>query len=67
MAAGFGRKVHGMQKCSLTWTMAFLIAVAPRILGQNVKLAKIALGMSEAEVKTALVADAPYYVNQRSD
>jgi len=36
------------------------------LLAQNVKLAKIALGMNDAEVKAALSSDAPFYVDQPS-
>ncbi len=56
-----------MKTCRWPFILALLIAVAPLALAQNVKLAKIALGMSEAEVKTALNADAPFYFNQASD
>ena len=47
--------------------IASLIVFAQPVLGQNVKLANIALGMSETEVKTALASNAPFYVNQASD
>jgi hypothetical protein len=47
--------------------IAGLIVLAQPALSQNVKLAKIALGMSEIEVKTALSSNAPFYINQPSD
>ena len=47
--------------------IAGLIIFAAPVLAQNVKLANIALGMSEEEVKTALDSSAPFYVNQASD
>ena len=42
--------------------------VAQRVSGlaQNVKLANIALGMNETEVKSALASNAPFYANQAS-
>jgi hypothetical protein len=45
---------------------AGLAVLTQPLLAQNVKLAKIALGMSEADVKTALASDAPFYVDQPS-
>ena len=56
-----------MKKCQLQLLIAGLIVFAQPVLGQNVKLAKIALGMSETEVKTALTSNTPFYVNQTSD
>src|SRR5271157_4565145 len=56
-----------MKKNQLLTLAAGLILLAQSVLSQNVKLAKIALGMSEAEVKTALVSSAPFYINQPSD
>jgi hypothetical protein len=56
-----------MKNCGLNLIIAALIAFCPIVLAQNVKLAKIALGMSEAEVKTALNADGPFYFNQASN
>jgi hypothetical protein len=47
--------------------IAGLIVFAQPVLAQNVKLANIALGMSETEVKTALTSNAPVYFNQASD
>jgi hypothetical protein len=44
-----------------------LILLAQSALSQNVKLAKIALGMTETEVKTALSSAVPFYANQASD
>lgn len=45
---------------------AALLLLAPVIFAQNVKLAHVSLGMSEAEVKTALVSSAPSYHPQAS-
>lgn len=56
-----------MKNCWVKLIIAALIAFCSIVEAQNVKLAKIALGMSEAEVKTALDADAPFYFNQASD
>jgi len=56
-----------MKKCPLQLLIAGLIIFAQPVLAQNVKLANIALGMSEEEVKTALDSSAPFYVNQASD
>src|SRR5271165_3687068 len=56
-----------MKKNQLLTLAACLILLAQSVLSQNVKLAKIALGMSEAEVKTALVSSAPFNINQPSD
>jgi hypothetical protein len=56
-----------MKKCQLQLLIASLIVFAQPVLGQNVKLANIALGMSETEVKTALASSAPFYINQASD
>jgi hypothetical protein len=47
--------------------IAGLFFLAQPLLTQNVKLANIALGMSETEVKTALTSNTPFYVNQASD
>src|ERR1035441_1197260 len=46
---------------------AGLIFFAQAALSQNVKLAKIAIGMNETEVKAALASSAPFYLNQPSD
>src|SRR5271168_4650565 len=56
-----------MKKCQLQLLIAGLIVFAEPVLAQNVKLANIALGMSETEVKTALTSTAPFYVDQASD
>ncbi|MGA3345170.1 MAG: hypothetical protein ABSC76_09915 [Terracidiphilus sp.] len=56
-----------MKKCKLQLVIASLIVFAQSSLGQNVKLANIALGMNETEVKTALVSNAPVYAGQASD
>jgi hypothetical protein len=56
-----------MKKCPLQLLIASLIVFAQPVLGQNLKLANIALGMSEAEVKAALRSTAPFYTNQASD
>jgi len=56
-----------MKKNQLPPLTAGLILLAQSVLSQNVKLAKIALGMNEAEVETALVSSAPFYINQPSD
>lgn len=53
-----------MRKCQLI--AAGLVILTQPLLAQSVKLAKIALGMSEAEVKTALASDTPFYVDQPS-
>ena len=45
---------------------AGLCLLVQPLLAQNVRLAKIALGMSEAEVKTALASDTPFYADQPS-
>jgi uncharacterized protein YbjT (DUF2867 family) len=62
-----GRKAYAMKKCQLQLLIAGLIVLAQPLLAQNVKLANIALGMSETEVKTALASSAPFYINQASD
>jgi hypothetical protein len=56
-----------MRKCQLQLLIAALIVLAQPLLAQNVKLAKIALGMTETEVKTALTTSAPIYIHQSSD
>src|SRR5271165_6186379 len=56
-----------MKKCQLQLLIAGLIVFTQPVLAQNVKLANIALGMSETEVKAALASNAPFYVNQASD
>lgn len=56
-----------MENCKLQLLMACLFIFAQSVLGQNVKLANISLGMSETEVKTALTSTAPLYINQASD
>jgi len=56
-----------MKKDQLLPLAAGLVFLAQSVLSQNVKLAKIALGMNEAEVKTALVSSAPFNINQPSD
>lgn len=55
-----------MKMCKLQLIAAGLGLVAQPLLAQNVKLAKIALGMNAAEVKAALASDAPLYVDQPS-
>jgi len=55
-----------MKKSHLQLVIAGLIALAQPILSQNVKLAKIALGMDEPEVKAALAANSPIYIEQPS-
>lgn len=55
-----------MKNYRLKHFIASLIVFSQIVLAQNIKLAKIALGMSEAEVKTALYADVPLYFNQAS-
>lgn len=57
------RNMSGIQLLLFT---VILMLVQPAS-AQNVKLAKIALGMSEAEVRTALAANAPVYVSLPSD
>lgn len=56
-----------MKKSYLQLLAAGLILLTQAALSQNVRLAKIALGMNETEVKTALASSAPFYVNQPSD
>jgi hypothetical protein len=56
-----------MKKYQLQLVFLSLIFVALPVLGQNVKLAKIALGMSETEVEAALTSSPPVYANQASD
>ncbi len=47
--------------------IAGLLVFAQLVLAQNVKLAKIALGMSETDVRAALSSNSPFYINQPSD
>jgi len=56
-----------MKMCKLQLVIAALFVLAEPLLAQSVKLANIALGMTETEVKTALTSSAPFYVNQASD
>ncbi len=56
-----------MKKSYLQLLAAGLILLTQAALSQNVRLAKIALGMNETEVKTALASSAPFYINQPSD
>jgi hypothetical protein len=56
-----------MTKSHMQLLAVSLILLAQSALSQNVKLAKIALGMNETEVKTALASSAPFYVNHPSD
>jgi len=56
-----------MTKSYMQLLAVSLILLAQSALSQNVKLAKIALGMNETEVKTALASSAPFYINQPSD
>jgi hypothetical protein len=56
-----------MNQKHITLLAAGLILFAQSAVSQNVKLAKIALGMSEPEVKTALASSAPRYINQPSN
>lgn len=56
-----------MKKIRLLLLLAGLIDFAQTAFGQNVKLANIALGMNETEVKTALTSSAPTYANQASN
>ncbi len=56
-----------MKKCKLQILIAGVFVLALPVLAQNVKLANIALGMSEAHVKTALTPTAPSYTSQASD
>ena len=55
-----------MKMCKLQLMAGGLILLAQPLLARNVKLANIALGMNEAEVKTALASNAPFYVDQSS-
>ena len=56
-----------MKKSHLPLLAAGLILLTQSAISQNVKLAKIALGMNETEVKTALALSVPFYINQPSD
>ena len=56
-----------MKKSHLQFLAAALIVMVQPMWSQNVKLAKIALGMDEAEVKTALASNSPIYIHQASD
>ncbi|MGA2890938.1 MAG: hypothetical protein ABSE51_23190 [Terracidiphilus sp.] len=56
-----------MKMCKAQLVIAGLFVSAQALLAQNVKLANIALGMTETEVKTALASNAPFYANQVSD
>jgi len=56
-----------MKKSYLQFLAVGLIFLAQPVFSQNVKLAKVALGMNEAEVKAALAPSAPFYINQPSD
>lgn len=56
-----------MRKRQLQLLIAALFVLAQPLLAQNVKLAKIALGMTEADVRTALTSSAPIYIHQSSD
>lgn len=53
-----------MKKRRSQLLIAGLIVFVQLVLAQNVKLANIALGMNETEVKAALVSNAPFYINQ---
>lgn len=55
-----------MKMCKSQLVIAGLFFWAQALLAQNVKLANIALGMTETEVKTALAPNGPFYVNQAS-
>ncbi len=55
-----------MKKRQLQLLTAGLILLAQSALSQNVKLAGIALGMSEIEVKAALASGTPFYFTQAS-
>jgi hypothetical protein len=55
-----------MKKCQLLLLLVGLVVFAQTVPGQNVKLANIALGMNETEVKTALTSNSPVYANQAS-
>ena len=56
-----------MKRSFLQLLATGLVLLAQSALSQNVKLAKIALGMNETEVRTALASSAPFYINQPSD
>jgi hypothetical protein len=56
-----------MKLCKLQFVITGLFVLAQPLLAQNVKLANIALGMTETEVKMALASNAPFYVNQASN
>jgi hypothetical protein len=61
------RKVYAMKISKLLLVTAGLVISAQSLPAQRVKLANIALGIDEAEVKTALAPNAPFYDNQASD
>lgn len=54
-----------MRKLQLVIIGLFILAQA--LLAQNVKLANIAIGMAETEVKTALASNNPFYATQVSE
>jgi hypothetical protein len=56
-----------MKICKSQLVIGGLIVSAQPLLAQNAKLANIALGMTETEVKTVLASNAPLYANQASD
>jgi len=55
-----------MKMRKLQLIAAVLAVLTQPLLAQKVKLAKIALGMDESEVKAALASDSPFYVDQPS-
>src|SRR5277367_2634983 len=61
-----GKNGYVMKMCKLQLVAAGLSLLAQPLLAQKVKLADIALGMKDAEVKAALASNAPFYVDQPS-
>ena len=55
-----------MKNRTLQLLAASVIFLTQPLWAQNVKLAKIALGMDEADVKTALASNSPVYIDQPS-
>jgi len=62
-----GRKAYGMKNRRLQLLIASLMVFAQPVLTQNVKLAGIALGMNESEIRTVLASSAPFYFSAASE
>lgn len=52
--------------CKIQLVIAGLFVLAQPLLAQNVKLANLALGMTQTEVRSALTSNAHFYANQAS-